>query len=133
MRKCKQDRDCESFVWVVLLEYNIELFSDKNFSWSCWWLFCSKVFFILFLFLCKKAIQIFCIINKLHSRHQFCTLFRLFSILIPCDSSEIVDKILKIERSSLSTGCPKIKLALGYLTIVSTPNSRMHSRGPNRF
>ena len=32
-----------------------------------------------------------------------------------------------------STGCPKIKLALGYLTIVSTSDSQEHLRGPNRF
>ena len=31
------------------------------------------------------------------------------------------------------TGCPKIKLALGYLTIVSTSDSQEHFRGPNRF
>ena len=31
------------------------------------------------------------------------------------------------------TGCPKIKLALGYLTIVSTPESQKHLRGPKRF
>ena len=32
-----------------------------------------------------------------------------------------------------STGHPKIKSALGYLKIVSTPDSQRHLRGPNRF
>ena len=31
------------------------------------------------------------------------------------------------------TGCPIIKLALWYLTIVSTSDSQEHLRGPNRF
>ena len=36
-------------------------------------------------------------------------------------------------RQKLRTGHPKIKLALGYLTIVTTPDSQKHFRGPNRF
>ena len=36
-------------------------------------------------------------------------------------------------KSICSTGCPKIKSALGYLTIVSTFDSQEHLRGPNRF
>ena len=32
-----------------------------------------------------------------------------------------------------NTGCPKIKLVLGYLTIVITSDSQEHFRGPNRF
>ena len=32
-----------------------------------------------------------------------------------------------------SIGCPKIKLSLGYLTIMSTPDSKKYFKGPDSF
>ena len=49
------------------------------------------------------------------------------------DSSALWTDNKSVHEGVTYTGCPKIKLALGYLTIVSTSDSQEHFRGPNRF
>ena len=45
----------------------------------------------------------------------------------------IVPRSTTALHCSKYTECPKIKLALGYLTIVSTSDSQNYLKGPNRF
>ena len=54
-----------------------------------------------------------------------------FFLLAICASLKVSNQPLQYEN--ISTGFPKIKSTLGYLTIVSTSDSQKHFMGPNRF
>ena len=52
---------------------------------------------------------------------------------VPVSPRNLNKELNMSERGVGYTGCPKIKLALGYQIIVSTPDSQICWRGPNRF